>query len=105
MRQYNKVPKQIEYKTKYNKAYWEKYKLTEEYKERARKRAHDKWMAHRQKLDDNNNKSTERRKPNYDNGESFCARCEIVFPRAKLCPECHKRARWGKRRKKEVHRY
>ena len=103
MRGYNKIPKQIEWKTNYNKEYWEKYKQTEAYKERAKLRAHNKWLEHRQKI--NNNKSTERKKPNYNNGESYCARCEIVFPKALNCPECHKRARWGKRRKKEVFRY
>jgi len=45
-----------------------------------------------------------RKKPNYPT-QSYCAGCERVFPKAKMCPQCHKRMRWGKRGKKEVFRY
>jgi len=45
-----------------------------------------------------------RKKPDYPT-HSYCAGCERVFPKAKMCPQCHKRMRWGRRGKREVHRY
>jgi len=102
-REYNKTPKAQEWRRNYNAKYWAEYKQRPEYIERARKRAHNKWIEHRQKIHNNNSK--EKLRPNYKY-ESYCSKCERVRPKGYRCPKCNYMMKNGRHRNKEdVFRY